>query len=74
MFERAQKLVKRIEFHACETLVFLRKDGVADSVPRWSSRAELLLSDGSPLRVVGVYRPGVDAHSLSDDIACVVAP
>lgn len=74
VFERAVKLVKRIEFNGVETLVFLRGDGVADSVPRWSPRADLLLSDRSPLRVVGVYLPGVSAHDLAEDIAAGVAP
>lgn len=71
LIDRAEKIVKRIEFHACKTLVFVRADGVVDSVPEWSPRAAALLADGAAARagfvIVGVYCVGVKPEQISAD-------
>lgn len=75
MSDRAEKIRARIEFHAVETVVFLRPDGVLDSAPSWSPRGSALLK-GSDLgragyRIVGVYSPGVSTEQLAADVRAV---
>lgn len=66
--DRAAKIVARIDFNRVDTLVFLRHDGVADSVPTYSPRATALSGASSRLKLVGVYSPGVTTHALAEDI------
>jgi hypothetical protein len=71
----AVKVLARIAFHACDTLVFIRPDGAIDSTPAFSARAAALNDDQAVRRagykLVGVYRPGVSlAQLLADVMEC----
>lgn len=72
LMARCEKLARRIAFHGCETLVFLRPDGFVDSVPVFSPRAVVLQEEGAAasagFALVGVYRPGVAAAQLAADV------
>ncbi len=64
LLDRARRLVRRIDFHACDMVVFIRPDCQVDSCPAFTERAQSLLrnsSDKSSFAVVGVYSPGVTA-------------
>ena len=69
LIERSRRIVSRIAFHACNTLVFVRPDGVIDSVPAWSPRASSLQSSGAAagFRVVGVYGIQAKAEQIAAD-------
>ncbi|WP_374615487.1 hypothetical protein [Thauera aminoaromatica] len=71
LMARCEKLARRIAFHGCETLVFLRPDGFVDSSPAFSPRAAALQEEGAAasagFALVGVYRPGVSAVQLAAD-------
>ena len=73
LLERAQKIVRRIDFHACETLVFLHPDRKLDSMPSFSDRARAMQVEGAAVScgyaVVGVYRPGATADQIAADAA-----
>lgn len=68
---RAAKIVGRINFHACKTVVFIRPDGVLDSCPKFTERAAALLRDGAAeaagFKVVGVYSPGASTELIAAD-------
>ena len=71
LISRAGRMVARISFHGCDTLVFVRRDGVLDSVPSWSPRAAALMADGAAaaagFQIVGVYGVGVTAEQIAAD-------
>ena len=69
----AERMVKRVQFHGCAVLVFLRPDGILDSTPEFTQRASAMLRDGAGagFKIVGVYAPGVlPAQSVADARAC----
>lgn len=71
LLTRAEKLVRRIDFHGRETLVFVNSDGFVDSAPIFTERAAALLRaqcDQRGFRVVGNYRPGVSVAQLAADV------
>lgn len=68
---RAEKVIKRIAFHACKMLVFIRPDGVLDCCPEFAERAAALLRDGAAEAagyvLVGVYAPGASTEQIAAD-------
>ena len=67
----AKRIVRRVEFHACQTLVFIRPDGVLDSCPAFTERASALLAEGAAaaggFSLVGNYAPGVNWQQIVAD-------
>lgn len=68
---RAEKVIKRIAFHACKMLVFIRPDGVLDCCPEFTERAAALLRGGAAEAagyvLVGVYAPGASTEQIAAD-------
>lgn len=68
---RAAKVVKRLDFHACAMLVFIRPDGVLDCCPEFTERAAALLRDGAAdaagYVLVGVYATGASTEQIAAD-------
>ena len=67
----AGRIVKRLAFHGCKMLVFIRPDGVLDCCPEFTERAAALLRDGaaeaSGYALVGVYAPGASTEQIAAD-------
>lgn len=61
-------MVKRLDFHACAMLVFIRPDGVLDCCPEFTERAAAHLRDGAAdaagYVLVGVYATGASTEQL----------
>ncbi len=71
LLSSAGRIVKRLAFHGCKQLVFIRPDGRLDSCPEFTERAAALLRDGaaeaSGYKVVGVYAPGASTELIAAD-------
>lgn len=67
----SSRIVKRLAFHGCKMLVFVRPDGVLDCCPEFTERASALLREGaagaSSYVLVGVYSPGASTEQIAAD-------
>ena len=68
--DRARLMQRRVDFFGCSTLVFIRPDGVVDSVLSFSPRAQAIQESAgrSGYRIVGTYAPGVTAEQIVGDV------